>query len=101
MNHVISSSISRKNTKRPEWLLFLQPMDFLDGHTRILPTPTIPGENCLSNHKFFCCDFSPPPVEYPPHLTNGGHMPNKVKPIPDGYHTVTPSLIVRDAAKAI
>jgi PhnB protein len=28
-------------------------------------------------------------------------MTNKVKPIPDGYHTVTPYLIVQDAARAI
>jgi PhnB protein len=28
-------------------------------------------------------------------------MTGKVKPIPDGYHTATPYLIVKDAAKAI
>jgi len=28
-------------------------------------------------------------------------MPSNVKPIPDGYHTVTPYLVVHDAAKAI
>jgi PhnB protein len=28
-------------------------------------------------------------------------MPSQVKPIPDGYHTATPYLTVRDAAKAI
>ena len=28
-------------------------------------------------------------------------MPTQVKPIPDGYHTVTPYLVVHDAAKAI
>ncbi len=28
-------------------------------------------------------------------------MPNAVKPIPDGYHTVTPYLIVRGGARAI
>src|SRR5689334_16290130 len=28
-------------------------------------------------------------------------MANKVKPIPDGYHSITPYLSVRDAAKAI
>jgi len=28
-------------------------------------------------------------------------MPNSPKPIPQGFHTVTPSLVVRDAAKAI
>ncbi|MFY9556642.1 MAG: VOC family protein [Blastocatellia bacterium] len=28
-------------------------------------------------------------------------MPNKVKPIPDGYHTATPYLIIKDAAGAI
>jgi PhnB protein len=28
-------------------------------------------------------------------------MANKVKPIPEGYHTVTPYLTIRDAAKAI
>lgn len=28
-------------------------------------------------------------------------MPQAVKPIPDGYHSVTPYLIVNDAAKAI
>lgn len=28
-------------------------------------------------------------------------MPNNVKPVPEGYHTVTPYLIVRDAAAAI
>ena len=28
-------------------------------------------------------------------------MTTKVKPIPDGYHTVTPYLIVKDAARAI
>ena len=28
-------------------------------------------------------------------------MTNKVKPIPDGYHTATPYLIVKDAAHAI
>jgi PhnB protein len=28
-------------------------------------------------------------------------MPEKVKPIPPGYHTVTPYLVVNDAAKAI
>ena len=28
-------------------------------------------------------------------------MAGKVKPVPDGYHTVTPSIVVRDPAKAI
>jgi PhnB protein len=28
-------------------------------------------------------------------------MPTPVKPIPDGYHTVTPYIICRGAAKAI
>src|SRR5437016_4326243 len=28
-------------------------------------------------------------------------MPTNVKPIPDGYHSVTPNLIVRGAAQAI
>lgn len=28
-------------------------------------------------------------------------MPNNVKPVPAGYHTVTPYLVVRDGAKAI
>jgi PhnB protein len=28
-------------------------------------------------------------------------MANKVKPIPDGYHNVTPYLIIKDAAAAI
>lgn len=28
-------------------------------------------------------------------------MAGKVKPIPDGYHTATPYIIVKDAAKAI
>lgn len=28
-------------------------------------------------------------------------MPASVKPIPEGFHTVTPSLVLRDAAKAI
>jgi len=28
-------------------------------------------------------------------------MPNPVKAIPDGYHTVTPALTVRDGAKAV
>ena len=28
-------------------------------------------------------------------------MPSKVKPIPEGYHSVTPYLIIRDAARAI
>jgi PhnB protein len=28
-------------------------------------------------------------------------MPDKVKAVPDGFHTLTPHLIVRDAAKAI
>jgi PhnB protein len=28
-------------------------------------------------------------------------MPNSPKPIPQGFHTVTPALVVRDAAKAI
>ncbi len=28
-------------------------------------------------------------------------MANKVKPIPDGYHSVTPYLVVEGAAKAI
>src|SRR5919201_932826 len=28
-------------------------------------------------------------------------MTGKVKPIPDGFHTLTPYLVVRDAAKAI
>jgi PhnB protein len=28
-------------------------------------------------------------------------MPNKVKPIPDGYHTATPYLIIRGAGEAI
>src|SRR5262245_40734358 len=28
-------------------------------------------------------------------------MASKVKPIPDGYHTLTPSLVVRGAAEAI
>jgi len=28
-------------------------------------------------------------------------MTNKVKPIPEGYHTATPYLIVKDAARAI
>ena len=26
---------------------------------------------------------------------------NKVKPIPDGYHTITPSLVIKDGARAI
>ena len=28
-------------------------------------------------------------------------MSNSVKPIPDGYHTVTPYLIIKDAARAL
>jgi PhnB protein len=28
-------------------------------------------------------------------------MTSKVKPIPEGYHTATPYLIVKDAARAI
>jgi PhnB protein len=28
-------------------------------------------------------------------------MPNKVKPVPDGYHTLTPYLRLKDAAKTI
>lgn len=28
-------------------------------------------------------------------------MPNKVRPIPEGYHTITPQLTCRDAARAI
>ena len=28
-------------------------------------------------------------------------MPSSVKPVPEGFHSITPSLIVRDAAKAI
>src|SRR5277367_6792928 len=28
-------------------------------------------------------------------------MPSKAKPIPDGYHTISPYLVVQDAAKAI
>ena len=28
-------------------------------------------------------------------------MPHPVKPIPDGYHAVTPYLHIRDAARAI
>ncbi len=28
-------------------------------------------------------------------------MPNPVKPVPEGYHTITPSLVCRNAAKAI
>ena len=28
-------------------------------------------------------------------------MPGKVKPVPDGYHAVTPYLIVKGAAQAI
>jgi len=28
-------------------------------------------------------------------------MTAKVKPVPEGFHTVTPGLVVRDAAKAI
>lgn len=28
-------------------------------------------------------------------------MPKKVKPIPEGYHTITPFLSIKDAAKAI
>lgn len=28
-------------------------------------------------------------------------MPASVQPIPEGFHTITPSLVVRDAAKAI
>lgn len=28
-------------------------------------------------------------------------MANEVKPIPDGYHTVTPAIVVRNGAKAI
>src|SRR5882672_8414273 len=28
-------------------------------------------------------------------------MTNKAKPIPDGYHTVTPYMIIKDAARAI
>lgn len=31
----------------------------------------------------------------------GGFMTGKVKPIPEGYHTVTPYLIIKDAASAI
>src|SRR5215472_17466936 len=30
-----------------------------------------------------------------------GFMTNQVKPIPEGYHTATPYLIVKDAARAI
>src|SRR5436190_21128196 len=32
---------------------------------------------------------------------NQGAISMPVKPIPDGYHTVTPYLIVKDAARAI
>jgi PhnB protein len=28
-------------------------------------------------------------------------MPEKVKPIPEGYHSITPSLVIRGASKAI
>jgi PhnB protein len=28
-------------------------------------------------------------------------MPEKVKPIPEGYHSVTPSLVIKEASKAI
>ena len=28
-------------------------------------------------------------------------MPGKVKPIPEGFHSVTPYLVVRDAARAL
>ena len=28
-------------------------------------------------------------------------MPGKVKPIPDGHHTVTPYLAIKNAAKAL
>ena len=28
-------------------------------------------------------------------------MPGKVKPIPDGFHTATPYMVIRDAARAI
>ena len=28
-------------------------------------------------------------------------MKNSIKPIPDGYHTLTPHLVVKDASKAI
>ena len=28
-------------------------------------------------------------------------MTNSVKPVPEGFHTATPSLVVSDAAKAI
>jgi len=28
-------------------------------------------------------------------------MPNKVKPVPEGFHTITPNLVCRNAARAI
>src|SRR5688500_18901735 len=35
------------------------------------------------------------------HDPGGRHMPNKVKPVPEGYHSVTPYIIVHNAAEAI
>lgn len=28
-------------------------------------------------------------------------MSNKVNPVPDGFHTVTPYMVIKDAAKAV
>src|SRR5258708_19797276 len=35
------------------------------------------------------------------HQDKGVKMANSVKPVPEGFHAVTPALVVRDAAKAI
>ncbi|MBI1817024.1 MAG: VOC family protein [Deltaproteobacteria bacterium] len=34
-------------------------------------------------------------------LQTSGSTPGKVKPVPEGYHTATPCLVIRDAARAI
>lgn len=44
-----------------------------------------------------------PSRDYPFLTSSGprGAMPKKVKPVPEGYHTATPGLVVRNATKAI
>jgi hypothetical protein len=50
----------------------------------------ITSESCFKNGYV---DAAPPKEEKP--------MAAKIKPVPDGYHTVTPYLVVSNAGKAI
>src|ERR1700747_1826509 len=54
------------------------------GYLRSLRVPVIPPQLCASLYK-----------------SKEASMPNKVRPIPEGYQTITPQLTCRDAARAI